>query len=441
MAAGKNTITIVGRQNVGKSTLFNSLLKEKKAIVDSRPGLTRDILSCSMSFDDYHFILSDTPGLDLPSSSELSAPILDNAKKYLSKSQVIIFLMEHPSPRAFDLDLADILRKLDIPVVTAVNKMDSPARMEEMSNFWELGFQDIVPVSALNRANIDMLLAKATALLPRGGSRSTVEEPDIRIAVVGRPNSGKSTLLNSFLGYERSVVSDIPGTTRDPVDDSFRFHGSHIEIIDTAGIRKKGKMEEDVEYYSFKRTVNAIEKCDVAIHLIDAEIGLTDTDKKISDEIIRVSKPAIICINKWDLIEKDTGTFKEFKDKIIFKFYKAGDFPILSISAKGKKRISKILSMALALKEKASFRVDTPLLNKILETIQKRGRVPKLGSQAKIFYATQTDTLPPRFKLFVNNPEFFRRDMIRHIEKTLQSELELEGIPMVFSIEGKKKRK
>ena len=433
-----STVTIVGRQNVGKSTLFNTLIKEKKAIVDSFPGLTRDIISYTLNYKGITFNLLDTPGLDLASSEELSEPILENAKEQLENSSVIIFLLEYPGPESFDLDLGRIIRKLSVPTIIAVNKMDNNERLEEMSNFYEMGFQDILPISAMRRFNIDMLLDRIIELLP--AKKTAVREPDLTIAIAGRPNSGKSTLLNAFMGFERAVVSDIPGTTRDSVDDYFSFHNKLIRIVDTAGIRKKSKIQENVEFYSFKRTLDSIHNSDVIIHLIDAQVGLTETDKKIFDEIIRARKPLIIAINKWDAIEKDDRTFEQFKDRLIFKFYRAEDFPIISISAKDRQRISKLLEKAMVLKEKASRRIDTPTLNRSLAELQSKGRIPQLGHKIRIYYGAQIDTVPPQFKLFVNDVQLFRKDVVRYFEKSLQRTFDLHGIPIIIHLEGKEKR-
>ncbi|HOO71897.1 MAG TPA: ribosome biogenesis GTPase Der [Spirochaetota bacterium] len=438
MAQKLPVVSIVGRQNVGKSTLFNALIKEKKAIVDSFPGLTRDILSYEVHYQSVSFTLSDTPGLDLPGSSDLSEPILANARTHLMKSSVIILLLENPAPSSFDLDLTDYLRKLSVPVIIVVNKMDSGKELENMVNFYETGYSDIVPISALNRFNLGLLLDKITELLPQ--KKTSAVEPDLNIAIVGRPNSGKSTLLNSFLGYERSVVSDIPGTTRDSVDEYFTFQKKIIRVIDTAGIRRKSKITENIEYYSLKRTIEAIERCDVVIHLLDANMGITENDKKISDEIIRAKKPIILAINKWDMVEKDHKTFDHFRDKLVFKYFRADDFPIISISAKNKQRIHRVLSIALDLKEKASKKISTPELNRIIERLQKSGNNPQIGQGIKILYAAPIKSIPPRFKFFVNKAELFRKDIIRYFEKTLQRELDLQGIPIVIEIEGRKKR-
>ncbi len=431
-------VVIVGRRNVGKSTLFNAIIKEKKSIVDSIPGLTRDVISYRFSYESVSFSISDTPGLDLPDDSALSASIIENAKFHLARASVIVFLLEYPSPEKYDLDLADILRKLPIPVIIVVNKMDGPERLEEMVNFYEMGFTDIVPVSATRFFNINLLLDKIIKLLPE--KKTAIQQPDISISIAGRPNSGKSTLLNSFIGYGRSVVSDIPGTTRDSVDEIFNFYGKLIKVIDTAGIRKKSKMNEKIEYFSLVRALDSIKGSDVVIHLIDATAGITETDKKISDELIKAQKPVIIAVNKWDSLEKETDTFDKFKDKFIFKFYKAVDFPIISISAKEKIRIHKLLETALELKEKAARRVETPKLNAFLQSIQKAARIPGLGEKMKIYYATQTDTIPPKFKIFVNNDELFRKDVVRSIEKQIQKEYDMSGIPVIIDIIGKPKR-
>ncbi|PKL35491.1 MAG: ribosome biogenesis GTPase Der [Spirochaetae bacterium HGW-Spirochaetae-1] len=432
-------VTIVGRRNVGKSTLFNALIKEKKAIVDAHAGLTRDVLYYNVHYNDCSFILSDTPGLDLPDLSELSAPILDNARRHLERSSAIILLLEDPAPDSFDWDLAKLVRKMSIPSIVAVNKMDNNEKMANVANFYELGFKEIIPISALQRYNLPLLLDRVTELLPM--KKTAVREPDITISIVGRPNSGKSTLLNAFMGYERSVVSEIPGTTRDSVDDYFTFHEKLVKVVDTAGIRKKSKMTENIEYYSFTRTIDSIKGSDIVIHVMDAEIGLSETDKKIFDEIQNVGKPVIFAVNKWDTIPKDDKTFDAFKDKLIFKFYRADDFPIISISAKNKVRINKILQTAIQLKEKAGKRIDTPTLNKVIARLQSAGRLPQLGHKIRIYYAAQIHTIPPQFKFFVNNAALFRKDVVRYFEKSLQKEFDMEGIPVIIHIEGKKRQK
>ncbi len=432
-------VAIVGRRNVGKSTLFNALIRNKKSIVDSFPGLTRDVISATMTHNSVSFVISDTPGLDLPGTSELSTQIIESAKKHLEKASVIIFLMENPAPEPFDLELASVLRKLNIPGVIAVNKMDSNDRLENMVNFYEQGFNEVVPIAAINRFNLDLLMTTVVNLLPE--KKTTLPKPYLKIAITGRPNTGKSTLLNAFIGYERSVVSDIPGTTRDSVDETFRYMEKTIQIIDTAGIRKKSKITENIEYYSFTRTVEAINKSDVTIHMLDATVGLTENDKKISDEILKSRKPIIIAINKWDAIEKDYKTFEEYKEKIIFKYYRAADFPIISISALNKQRISRLIDTAIELGEKAKKRIDTPTLNKFISELQNSGKVPKLGEKIRIYYAVQINTVPPSFKFFVNNALFFRKDVIRFFEKSLQKKFNLEGLPVIIHLEGKKRGK
>ncbi len=432
-------VTIVGRQNVGKSTLFNALIRQKKAIVDATPGLTRDIITYDVHHGDASFTLCDTPGLDISDSSELSQAILENARIFLEKSSVIVLLLENPAPSSFDVDLIGIVRKMSLPTIIAVNKMDTTSDFENLSNFYELGFNDILPISALNRVNIGLMLDKIVDQLPV--RRLSKGESHMKIAIVGRPNSGKSTLLNSLIGYSRSIVSDIPGTTRDAVDEDFIFYGKKITVIDTAGIRKKSRIKENVDYYSLTRAVESIRRCDVVVHLIDACAGLTETDVKISDEILAAHKPLIIAINKWDAIEKHDKTFDEFKDRLIFKYYRAEDFPIISISARDKLRIHKLVTTALDLHDRASRRIETPRLNKIIEGIQKSHRVPTLGDRLKIYYITQTESMPPKFRLFVNNAELFRKDVVRHLEKALQANLDLKGIPVVLMLEGRKPRK
>jgi GTPase len=431
-------VSIAGRRNVGKSTLFNALIREKIAIVDDFPGLTRDILAYRVNHGDTSFILCDTAGLDLPKDAELSQKIIDNAHEHLSRSSIIVLMLESPSIAPFDLDMINFLRKMNVPTIAVVNKMDSIEIMENMSNFYETGLADILPISAKFRRNLHLLTDKIVSLLPE--TIHKIENSDIKIAIVGRPNSGKSTLLNAFLGYERSLVSEIPGTTRDSVNDYFQFEGKRIEMIDTAGLRRRSKMKKDnVEFFSLTRTVDAIHKCDIVVHLIDSEQGLCDNDKKIADEIIKARKPMIIALNKWDLLEKDTKTFEKMKELLIYKFYRAADFPIISISAQDKLRIHKLLTTALELKEKASRRIETSKLNKALEEIALTGRLPGFGTKYKVYYATQIETVPPQFKLFVNNADHFRSDVIRFFEKEFQRMMDLNGIPIIIRIEGKPK--
>jgi GTP-binding protein len=429
---------IVGRRNVGKSTLFNSIINEKKAIVDSIPGLTRDIISKNISHDGYTFTIADTPGLDLPESSELSNSIVSNAMAYLSNSSLIILLLENPSPHSFDYELADIARKTGVQVIVAVNKVDDASQLENANNFYELGFKDVIPISALSRFNLPLLLSKAIDYLPKKNSRVT--DPDLNLVIVGRPNSGKSTLLNAFLGFERSIVSDIPGTTRDAVDDEIAFQGKRIKLIDTAGMRKKSKIDGDIEFFSMTRTVEAIKRSDVVVHMIDSLHGITDTDKKIADEIINARKPTIIALNKWDAVEKDHKTFELYRKKLIDNFYRAADFQIISISALNKQRIHRLLTSAIELKELAAAKIETRLINKVLEEIIKSRRKPQNANQIKIYYATQTKKQPPTIRLFVNKPDLFRSDIIRFFEKSIRDKLGLHGIPIVLEIEGKKGR-
>ncbi|MDY6934278.1 MAG: ribosome biogenesis GTPase Der [Spirochaetota bacterium] len=428
--------TIIGRQNVGKSTLFNALIRERRAIVDPLPGLTRDIITYSINYKSVSFIISDTPGLDINKSSELSQSIIENARNHLKRSSVIIFLMENPSPFPFDLDLSRFIRKLSLPTIVTVNKMDTNTDLENMTNFYEMGYTDILPISALKKMNIDMLLDKITDILPV--KRLSTDNTDLKISIVGRPNSGKSTLLNSLLGYERAIVSDIPGTTRDAIDEDISFHGKRIRVIDTAGLKKKSRIKGNEQFYSMRRTIDSINRSDVVIHLIDATIGLTETDKKISDEILKANKPIIISINKWDAVNKDTKTFEEYKEKIIYQYYRAIDFPIMSISALERIRIHKLMTTALELSEKSKMKIETSKLNDIIQNIQKMRLTPQIGRSMKIYYATQISTTPPQFKLFVNNHKLFKRDVIRFLQKALQERLDLKGIPIILRIHDRR---
>jgi GTP-binding protein len=234
-------------------------------------------------------------------------------------------------------------------------------------------------------------------------------------------------------------VSDLPGTTRDAVDEDFIFHGKRITVIDTAGMRKTSRDKDNNDYYSLTRAEESIRRCDVVVHLIDAQAGLTETDKKISDSILAAWKPVIVALNKWDAIEKNQRTFLEFKERLVFQYYRVEDFPVIAVSAREKQRIHKLITTALDLQEKAGRTVETPRLNKIIEDVQRFHRSPLLGDRLKIYYVTQTGSRPPRFRLFVNRPELFRKDVMRFLEKTLARNLEISGVPIMLSVEGRKR--
>ncbi|MGQ9843339.1 MAG: ribosome biogenesis GTPase Der [Spirochaetota bacterium] len=428
-------VSIVGRQNVGKSTLFNTIIKQRKAIVDKHPGLTRDVVSYMLQYHDVSFIINDTPGLDLEPEATLSKDIKQVSFHHLQSTDVFVLLFEKPDIASYDYELIELVRKFNKPYIIAINKIDHKEDMECLPNFYELG-QEFIPISALHKRNIDLLLNTIVSNIPHKKQKTV--EIDCKIALVGRPNSGKSTLLNAFLGYQRAIVSEIPGTTRDSIDETFKFHGKTIMIIDTAGIRRESRIDNTIEYYAVVRSKEAIDKADIIVHLIDATSGITETDKKIADIIMQSHKPSVLAINKWDCIEKDHTTFDIYKDRIIFKYYRATDFPIISISALQKLRIHKLLQTALEINTRAKQKVETSKINIILENVQKRHAMPLLGGELKIYYATQTSLSPPVIRLFVNKPELFRKDVARFLEKTLQQALNWHGIPIVFEVSGRK---
>lgn len=450
-------IAIVGRRNVGKSTLFNAIARQKKAIVADIPGVTRDFILFELN----GVTFLDTPGLDflfrdLDKKEEiLDKEILNRTRDILSRVNMVIFLVSYPDVFPFDLDFSKLLRKENKPVILVVNKVDSLSYLQNLGDYYQFGFPEMVPISAKNRWNVDLLKEKVKFFLKEEFNNSWDFEIDPKerfkkskldqripaISIVGRPNSGKSTLLNKITGRDLALVSDIPGTTRDSIDTELVYHGKKIKIIDTAGIRKQGKRNRNrrsIERFSFLRTENAIKSSHAVLHLIDATSGITDTDKKIFDIAVNLGKQILVIINKWDLVAG--------KEKNIDKFWKdqVGRFPLLaevafiSVSALTGIRVGKVLSLVLELIEKAGVHIKTAELNNALMKIMGNRRIVSTGGRFKIFYITQVDIYPPTFVLFVNHPDLIKKNAIKFIERNLKESLNFEKCLVRIKFRGRK---
>ncbi|WP_039948157.1 ribosome biogenesis GTPase Der [Leptospira fainei] len=449
-------VSIVGRQNVGKSTLFNSLLKKKLAITEDYPGVTRDVLQARVLNPErgLDFHLCDTPGLDIEKPDGLDEAILENAFRQLAQSDLILFLLDLREMTPYDSRLIERFRKdpelNQIPVLYCVNKVDNPEDEEDLDQFYRLGLSEILPISAIGRRNLSLLLEKIAFLLPdakRYVAKIEADEAakdvsyDFRLAIVGKPNAGKSSLLNALCGYERAVVSEVAGTTRDSVDTSLTFEGKQILITDTAGIRRKADKAEALEFYSYQRTKRSIEASDVVIHLMDALKGFGEFDKKIVSLLQEAGKPFLLAVNKWDAVEdKDTKSFDIYKDKLYSRFPLLKEIQIITLSAKEKQRIHKLMEMTVDLAARAKRKITTSELNQSLRAwMSEAGRSFSANRPPKMLYCTQVSVSPFHLILFVNHIDYFKPNLLSFLKKRLTEKYSLQGIPIRLELRSDRK--
>ncbi len=424
-------VAIVGRPNVGKSTLFNKLIGDRLSIVKNEEGVTRDRLYRETEWSGKKFLLVDTGGLEPRSNDYIMQKVKDQAKVAIDEADSIIFLVDGKAGiTAVDEDIASILRKQNKKVVVAVNKIDNYMKEKDnMFEFYSLGFEDVIAISAEHKVNLGDLLDAAVDKFPINYEKE--EEKGLAIAVLGRPNAGKSSFVNKILNKERNIVSDIAGTTRDSIDSSFRYNGDIYTIIDTAGIRKKSKVEDDIEYYSVLRAIKAIQRANVCVLMLDATELLTEQDKRIAGLIYEERKPIIIAINKWDLIEKDNKTVKEFTELVKADLPFLDYAPIVTISALTGKRTINIIDQVKYIDEEYNKKISTGLLNQVLEELMAKNPVPtRKGRAVKINYGTQIGQAPPRFVFFANNPDLVHFSYKRYIENNLREYFGFEGCPI-----------
>ena len=437
----KQTVAIVGRPNVGKSTLFNKLVGDRLSIVKDEPGVTRDRLYREMEWLGNKFLLVDTGGLEPRTQDFMMSKIKKQAQVAIDEADVIIFLVDGKAGiTGLDEDVATILRKQDKKVIVAVNKIDNYMKEQEnIFEFYGLGFEEVIGISGEHKTNLGDLL---DAVVEKFDNKSTKEISEgLSIAILGRPNAGKSSLLNKLLNKERSIVSDIAGTTRDTIDSALKYDGEMYTLIDTAGIRRKSKVEDDIEYYSVLRAMKAIKRADVCVLMLDATELLTYQDKRIAGMIYDERKPIIIAINKWDLIEKNDNSVKEFKELVKADLSFLDYAPIVTISALTGKRTLNILEQAKFINEEYHKKVTTGILNQILAEIVAQNPVPtRKGRAVKLNYGTQISQAPPKFVFFANNPELIHFSYKRYIENKLREYFGFEGCPIdiVFNKKGDK---
>ena len=434
----KPIVAIVGRPNVGKSTLFNKLVGERAAIVDNQPGVTRDRLYRETEWSGTEFVLVDTGGLEPRNNEFMMSNIKKQAEVAMLEASVILFLVEAKAGiTALDEEIATILRKKNKPVIIVVNKVDNMQKQsDDLYEFWGLGFEDMIPVSAEHKINLGDMLDSVIGHIAK--LEFPEEEEGLKLAIIGRPNAGKSSLTNRLVGSESTIVSVDAGTTRDAIDTAFEYNEEKYVIIDTAGIRRKSKIEEDLEYYSVLRAMKAIGRADVCVMMLDAVEGLTDQDKRIAGIAHEEKKPLIICVNKWDLLEKDNKTMKKFEEGLRVDLPFLSYAPILFISAFTGQRVLNILKMANHIYEEYTKRISTGLLNSVLKDAIAVNEPPtRKGRAIKINYATQISAAPPIFAIFCNHPDLLHFSYIRYLENKFREAFGFEGCPIEFVVNKK----
>ena len=442
-------VALVGRPNVGKSTLFNRIAGHRLAIVEDLPGTTRDRLYADAEWTAVPFTLVDTGGIDLTSDTEAGVgpdplstasrqfrrEIVEQAKIAIAEADAVIFLVDaREGVTGGDEDVADVLRRSQKPVIVAANKADNQARRLAAVEFYELGLGEPFPISAIHGAGVGDLLDAVLENLP-----VTPEDEDdddtLKLAIIGRPNVGKSSLLNALLGQERAIVSDIAGTTRDAIDTRLMWEGEEVVLIDTAGVRRRGRVEQGIEKYSVMRAMRAIQRSDVVLLVIDAVQGVTAQDAHVASYALDELKGIMVVVNKWDLVEKDTHTMHEFTQRVRSEL-KFMDFaPLLFISALTRQRVQKVIPIARHVQEERNVRIPTSDVNRIVQDAVVRHRQPsKTGRQLRFYYATQAKVAPPTFVFFVNDAELVHFTYQRFLENQIRAFHPFEGTPikMIF---------
>jgi GTP-binding protein len=425
-----NIVAIVGRPNVGKSTLFNRLIESRQAIVDETSGVTRDRIYGKSIWNGVRFSVVDTGGYAINSEDQFEKAIREQVLIAIEEADVIIFVVDVSTGITdYDETVAEVLRRKAKNVIIAVNKVDNNQLIPEASYFYSMGLSDLFPISAINGAGTGEMLDHLIDILPQKMEEEYPELP--RFTVVGRPNAGKSSLINALIGEERNIVTSLPGTTRDSIFTRYNKFGHNFFLVDTAGIRKKAKVREDLEFYSVMRAIRAIESSDVCLLMIDATRGFEGQDQKIFSLIERNRKGIVILVNKWDLIEKESNTAKEFETALRSLTAPYTDYPIIYTSATEKKRIFKALEEALKVYENKSRKISTAKLNDHLLPIIESFPPPSTkGKYIKIKYITQLPASVPSFAFFCNFPQYVKEPYKRFIENKLRQKWEFSGVPI-----------
>jgi GTP-binding protein len=428
----KPLVAIVGRPNVGKSTFFNRLVGSRVAIVQDEPGVTRDRIYHDVSWDRYAFTLVDTGGIDPVGEDVMFVRMREQAQIAIDLAKVIVLMVDGKAGTTpDDIDVANLLRKSKKPIVLVVNKMDNPYRHNDAVSFYDLGIGEPMPISATLGLGIGEVLDAIVSHLPKQDELPE-EEPGLKIAVVGKPNVGKSSLVNRLLGQNRVIVENLPGTTRDAIDSPFEHDGEKYVIIDTAGLRRRRSIELDtVERYGVIRALDAVRRADVVLVVVDASEGLTEQDVKIAGFAHEEGKASIILVNKWDLVEKDTYTMDAFRKDILRDLAFMSYVPTLFISALTGQRVERIFTLIKHVYGQSVLRIQTGMLNEVIINVTATVEPPtEHGRMLKIFYATQVAIAPPTFVFFVNDPTLLHFSYRRYLENQLRQTFGFEGTPI-----------
>ncbi len=433
----KPIVAIVGRPNVGKSTLFNYIAGARISIVEDTPGVTRDRIYADAEWTAKQFTLIDTGGIETDTSDIILSQMRDQAEVAMSVADVILFLCDgRDTFTSSDSDVAQMLRRSGKEVILVLNKMDTYQRPDHFYDYYELGFGEPFMISSVNRLGLGDLLDEVVSHFP---DESEYEDDEaIRIALIGKPNSGKSSIINKLIGEKRVIVSDIAGTTRDAVDTRFVKGEDEFVLIDTAGLRRKSKIHENIEHYSVLRAMTAVERCDVCLIVIDASEGVTEQDKKVAGLAHEAGKASIFVINKWDLIEKDNKTFGDFTNRVRSEFLFMQYAPCLFVSALTGQRMGNITELVKTVYENSCRRISTGVVNEVVNEAIAMHQVPSdKGKRLKIFYASQVDVRPPTFLFSVNDGELMHFSYLRYLENCLRKNFDFDGTPLVMKVKSR----
>ena len=430
------TIALVGRPNVGKSTIFNRLVGRKQAIIEDTPGVTRDRIYGVGTYKDYKFNVIDTGGIDL-SNDMFNKEIKMQAEIAINEADTVIFVVDGKEGiTANDLEVRDILRKSNKKRIVAINKIDNKIAQDNIYDFYELGFDYYISISGSHNIGIMDLLDEAVKDFEV--KDDTYSDDILKFCVIGRPNVGKSSLVNALLNEERVIVSDVAGTTRDTVDTEFTYDKQKFVVIDTAGMRKKGKVYESIEKYSLLRSMKAIDRSDVCLVVINAEEGIIEHDKHIASYALEAGKAMVLVVNKWDVIDNKDEAIKEYKQKMRAEFQFLSYVPIVFLSAKTKKRLHTLMPEVIKVNNNATKEIKTSVLNDVItDAVAKQAPPSYKGKRLKIYFTSQTGIKPPKFTFNVNNKNLVHFSYERYLENNIRSNFDLEGVPIVLQFKNK----